>query len=193
MRSELRHYCRHCRSKLKSPVANHREAFCVSGCHKSFYRHRCIVCERDMPRNAENQRTCYRAECKTAWRQKTISSRFVGDSSAPVKDPLENPIKSGLREADKYGRRWKSVAGTLSPNAFHCATVPDAPGRKWEGGSFERIEAQNRAALKSLSAMLRAAEEAEIEANGYFNEPDWREVVSPDGVRCFVTSANDSV
>ena len=117
----------------------------------------------------------------------------MGDSSAPVKDPLENPIKLGLREADKYGRRWKFVAGTLSPTAFYCATVPDGPGCKWEGGSFERIEAQNRAALKSLSAMLRAAEEAEIEANGYFNEPDWREVVSPDGVRCFVTSANDSV
>jgi hypothetical protein len=73
----------------------------------------------------------------------------VGDSSAPVKDPLENPIKSGLREADKYGRRWKFVAGTLSPNALPCAIVPDGPGCKWEGGSFERIEAQNRAALKS--------------------------------------------
>ena len=132
MKSELRHFRRHCRSKLRAPVANHREAFCVSGCHKSFYRHRCIVCERDMPRNAENQRTCYRAECKTAWRQKTISSRFVGDSSAPIKDPLENPIKSGLREADKYGRRWKFVAGTLSPNASIARlsqTVLAASGR----------------------------------------------------------------
>jgi hypothetical protein len=35
-------------------------------------------------------------------------------------------------------------------------------------------------------ATLRAAEEAEIEANGYFSEPDWREVVSPDDVRCVV-------
>jgi hypothetical protein len=38
----------------------------------------------------------------------------------------------------------------------------------------ERIEAQNRTALKSHFATLRAAEEAE--ANGYFSEPDWREV-----------------
>jgi hypothetical protein len=29
--------------------------------------------------------------------------------------------------------------------------------------------------------------QAEIEANGEFTEPDWREVISPDGVRCFVT------
>jgi hypothetical protein len=44
----------------------------------------------------------------------------------------------------------------------------------------KRVEAKNRAALK-------AAEQAEIEANGNFTEPDWQEVISPDGVRCFVT------
>ena len=52
---------------------------------------------------------------------------------------------------------------------------------QWKGGEFERVGAKNRAALK-------AADEAAIEANGYFTDPDWREVVSPDGVRCFVTS-----
>jgi hypothetical protein len=50
----------------------------------------------------------------------------------------------------------------------------------WRGGPFRRIEADNRAALA-------AAEQAEIEANGYFTEPEWQEVVSKDGVRCFVT------
>jgi hypothetical protein len=34
-------------------------------------------------------------------------------------------------------------------------------------------------------------EEAEIEANGYFTEPDWKEVISPDGVKCFVTRFRD--
>ena len=52
----------------------------------------------------------------------------------------------------------------------------------WDGGSYERIEAQNRKALKAPFA--KAAEEAEIEANGYFT---WREVISPDGVLCYVT------
>ena len=174
-RSELRHFCRHCRSKLKAPVPNHREAFDSKGCHGAFYRHRCLVCEREMPRNSESQRTCFRAKCKTAWQQKTVQSKFVGDSSLPVSTPIENPIKSGIKSADKYGRRWKIIAGEISPNALRCATVPDGPGCKWDAGSFERIEAQNRAAL-------RRAEEAEIEANGYFTEPEWREVVSPDGV-----------
>jgi hypothetical protein len=36
-----------------------------------------------------------------------------------------------------------------------------------------RIEAKNKAAL-------RAAEEVEIQANGYFTDPKWREFVSPD-------------
>jgi len=158
VKSELRHFRRHCRSKLRAPVANHQEAFCVSGCHKSFYRHRCIVCERDMPRNAENQRTCYRAECKTAWRQKTISSRFVGDSSAPVKDPLENPIKSGLGGADKYGRRWKFVAGTLSPTAFYCATVPDvlaASGRAVHSSGSKLRTAPLSSRISRRSGQLR--------------------------------------
>ena len=56
-------------------------------------------------------------------------------------------------------------------------TVPDR-------GEQERIEAKNRAALK-------AAEQAEIEANGEFTEPGWREVINPDGARCFVTRFRD--
>ena len=57
--------------------------------------------------------------------------------------------------------------------------MSDGANCQWNGGEFERIEAKNRAALK-------AAGEAAIEANGYFTDPDWREAVSPDGVRCFV-------
>ena len=59
--------------------------------------------------------------------------------------------------------------------------MSDGPDCQWNGGEFERIEAKNRAATK-------AADEAAIEANGYFIDPDWHAVVSPDGVRCFVTS-----
>jgi hypothetical protein len=71
---------------------------------------------------------------------------------------------------------WRQI----SPKDSHCATVPDGSNGHWKAGEIERVEAKNRAALK-------AAEEAEIEANGYFTEPDWHEVISPDGVRCFVT------
>jgi hypothetical protein len=112
--------------------------------------------------------------------------------SSDVEIALGNPIKLGVPEADKYVRRWRIVAGDIGPNAFHCATVPDGPGCKWEGGAFARIEAQNRSALRSHFAKLKAAEEAEIEANGEFTEPGWREVINPDGVRCFVTQFPDA-
>jgi hypothetical protein len=72
-------------------------------------------------------------------------------------------------------------AGEISPKAFHCATASDGSNCQWKAGEYERVEAKNRTALK-------AAGEAAIEANGYFTDPDWREVVSPDGVKGFVTS-----
>ena len=50
------------------------------------------------------------------------------------------------------------------------------------GGRYRRLEAENR-------ALLRAAEQAEIETNGYFADPGWRKVISPDGVQCFVAGA----
>lgn len=177
MTEQLRHYCRHCRTKLKTPTANHREAFDSKGCHGSFYRHRCIVCERDMPRLKESQRTCYRADCKEKWRQKTNQSLFVGHSSGSDKHPLKTSIKQGVKEADKHGRRWVQIARPqLTPNQFHCATVPDGPDCQWQGGAFERVEAKNKAALDAHFAK-------EIEANGYFTDTEWKEVMSPDGVR----------
>ena len=50
-----------------------------------------------------------------------------------------------------------------------------------ESRRVERVEVKNRAALK-------AADEAATQANGYFTDPDWHEVMSPDGVKCFVIS-----
>jgi hypothetical protein len=93
---------------------------------------------------------------------------------------LGTSIESGLPERGKSSPGWRIIAGEISPQSLHYATVPDGPNRQWKGGAFERIEAENRRALKQ-------AEEAEIEANGYFTDPDWKEVTSPDGVRCFVT------
>jgi hypothetical protein len=46
----LRHRCRNpgCRIKLPAPVGDARQAFCCQPCHASFYRTRCVVCERDI-------------------------------------------------------------------------------------------------------------------------------------------------
>jgi hypothetical protein len=99
----------------------------------------------------------------------------------------EVPASQPLLSAPKP-RSWRIIAGPkLRTGQFHAATVPDGPDCKWEDGSYERIEAQNRRLLKTHFAELKVAEEAEIEASGYFVEPEWRAVVSPDGVLCYVT------
>jgi hypothetical protein len=56
--NQLRHYCRNlkCRSKLPAPIENEHHAFCAPGCHASFYRSRCLVCEEPMRRKHERQR-----------------------------------------------------------------------------------------------------------------------------------------
>ena len=56
--TQPRHYCRntHCRSKLREPVENEHHAFCTPGCHTSFYRSRCLVCEDQMRRKSDRQR-----------------------------------------------------------------------------------------------------------------------------------------
>ena len=176
--TEYRHYCRNpkCRTKLPTPISNPREAFCPdTTCRERFYRLRCYVCEEKKPGRLDAH-TCGRRKCKNA-----IRSLKRPEDTSRVEIGLGNPIKSGLPEADKCGRAWKVVAGEISPNAFHGATLPDGPNFQWKGGELERVEAKNRAALK-------AAVEAAIEANGYFTDPDWHEVVSPDGVKGFVTS-----
>jgi hypothetical protein len=100
----------------------------------------------------------------------------------------KSSTKSTQKTGIKSDRGWFQVAGPI-PIAGKCVgVVPDGQivngVPTWKGGEYERIEAKNRAALK---AHFEALEQAEVEANGYFTDPEWREVVSPDGVKCFVT------
>jgi hypothetical protein len=67
----------------------------------------------------------------------------------------------------------------------HCALVPDGPGGSWKGGEFERIEAKNRAALAAHFAELEAAE---LEADGKFTGPQWRQTISPHGTKRPITA-----
>jgi hypothetical protein len=180
-----RHYCRHqfCRSKLPAPVFNRREAFCKSGCHSSFYLHRCLVCEDPIQLPRKGVRLfCKKARCRNAWRAKIALGRY----GIPIaKRTAKNADEMGTKTDAQSDRAWRIIAGPqLTPNQFAAATIPDGPECKWADGEYERIEAKNRAALREHFV---AAEQAEIEANGYFTEPDWQEVISPDGVKCFVT------
>ena len=157
--TEYRHYCRNpkCRTKLPTPISNPREAFCPeTTCRERFYRLRCYACEEKKPGRLDAH-TCGRRKCKNALRVlgPPYDSRRVEIASG-------NPIKSGLPEGPKSRLdKWRILAGEISPEALHCATVPDGPDCKWDGGSYERTEAQNRRLLKAHFAKL--AEKALIQ------------------------------
>jgi hypothetical protein len=150
----MRHYCRNpkCRSKLKTPVSNSREAFCPdTTCKQRFYRLRCYVCEEEKSGRLDAH-TCGRRKCKNA-----IRSLKRPQDTSRVEIGLKKSINTGLPEGDKYGRRWVQIAGpALTPSQLHCATVPDGPNCQWTDGSFERIEAENRRLLEQHFATLDA-------------------------------------
>ena len=77
---KLRHRCRNprCRSKLTTPVANPREAFCTKGCRSSFYRKRCVICEGDMVRKTGNQLVCGKRRCRNALQAQKALGRVRG-------------------------------------------------------------------------------------------------------------------
>ena len=178
----LRHRCRNprCRGKLPEPVSNSREAFCTRGCYSQFYRKRCLVCEKAIEQPSRGTRLiCEKAKCRSAWRASVGFGRYLVSSSA----------ESTQEVPENIGSAKPSVAGPgLDPSAFHCATVPDGLDCQWEGGEYRRLEAKNKAGLRAARELdLVEIEQAEIQAGGYFGEPGWREVISPDGVACFVT------
>jgi hypothetical protein len=151
-----------CRSKLPAPVANEREAFCARGCHSGFYRKRCLVCEAPMERKTENQLVCGKRKCRNALQGGQSLGRYHAPSS--VVSSLDQAAKPGIKSGLAGDRPWRIIAGQeLTSSQFHCATVPDGPGLgpdrlpTWQGGSLQRIEAQNRAALEMHFDKLDAA------------------------------------
>ena len=182
---ELRHRCRNprCRCKLPEPTPNPREAFCTRGCYSSFYLHRCRVCEGPIEQPKHGTRLiCKKAKCQNAWKTGLGFGRFaeLGRASINSNPAQEVPVNEGAVTPSRADRAWRQIAGPPpTPSQFHCATLA--------GSALDevlRVEAKNR-------ALLRAAEQDEIEANGYFTDPpEWRAVVSADGVRCFVAGAD---
>jgi hypothetical protein len=188
----LRKKCRNpkCRMKLPTPTSNEREAFCNRGCYRSFYLHRCRVCEGPIEQKRDGRRMlCKKAACRNAFSRSFAGGRYLTPSAPSY--PSKTPDFIGSKEALKPDRAWRIIAGpVLTASQLHCATLPDGEivdGKpKWEGGSYQRIEAQNRRLLERHFAEIKTAEDAEIEANGYFTDPERQEVISPDGVKCFV-------
>jgi hypothetical protein len=149
--AKMRHFCRNprCRSKLPAPVSNPREAFCTRGCHSSFYRKLCLVCEQPMVRKTEHQLICGKRRCRNALRANNDFGRYHA-SSVGI-DPLKTSIKSGIKTGVTTDRPWPIVAGRelTAEQQLHCATtIPDGAGCEWKGGEYRRIESRNHAILR---------------------------------------------
>jgi hypothetical protein len=176
----MRHRCRNlrCRSRLKAPVSNPREAFCVRGCHTQFYRKRCIVCEKDLEQKYRKLKpkeaggavkfikvpnpspVCGSSECKRRWRDKDGLGCFSPSRTArPYRGSLPSDLRKETTAAQApfsaIAARFSQIAGPpLTPEQFRAVTIPDGPNGRWEGGEFERTEARNRALLKAHFARL---------------------------------------
>ncbi|MGH8523627.1 MAG: hypothetical protein ACREXY_05255 [Gammaproteobacteria bacterium] len=106
----LRHYCRNprCRSKLDEPVDSDRRAFCKRGCHATFYRHRCVVCEKSITRRMETKRLCGSGKCAYAHKQNPEVYAFQGSIMAPApQSGSETPIKWAFKSGVYTGRGWR--------------------------------------------------------------------------------------
>lgn len=168
--------CRRCSVKLSAPVENPRSAFCCSGCHRNFYRTRCFACEQPMVRKTAQQRLCGRRKCAADFRALKRHST-LGRYQTPhhVNRGHGNSTNIGVPERAKADRPWRIVAGPpTSPEQLRLATVGSA------------IELDRR-----LNRRHRLEDErAEIEANGHFENTEWHEITSSDGVRCFVAEVD---
>jgi hypothetical protein len=103
------HRCRNlrCKTWLKEPVENRRDAFCCASCEVGFYRTHCRVCEKalgDMKRSSRrklcgrrqcrNQFRSFRGQFSSAWYPSAIGASKQEKSS--TKSTPKTSIKSDL-------------------------------------------------------------------------------------------------
>jgi hypothetical protein len=187
--AKTRHYCRNprCRMKLPVPVENGHHAFCTPGCHTSFYRSRCLVCEDPMRRRREGQRIkSGHGKCSAEYRRfprvydlpqrsdvpmvgisnvSLAEAHFTGTFSGPIG---ERPHHRGLRHwswsSDELEHEVRDAAGTLlarleSNAGRHRLTCPrTTPILSWSALD----EAKRHAESFALMAMPLAAADPKL-------------------------------
>jgi hypothetical protein len=155
-----RHRCRHprCGAKLKQPTDNVRDAFCCSTCFESFYRSRCLVCERPIIRQTERRQVCDRQKCRGQFRRHR--EQFLGTRYPALvlsHNGLGSADKTGLKIGQKADRPFHQVAGPeLSPTAFRLATLPVDPelAARLERAHRPHVEARAKAKRAAARAAL---------------------------------------
>ena len=111
-----RHRCRYCKTKLSVPTENKRHAFCTPGCHSSFYRSRCLVCEEPIRRkNGQQKLGSGHKTCAAEYRRFPRAYEYpqTHKTALPtgnVNDPPRSGDKMGLKSAHPAlpGWRWEA-------------------------------------------------------------------------------------
>lgn len=151
-----RHRCRHprCGTKLKCPTDNPRDAFCCSTCFESFYRSRCLVCERPIDRKTERRQVCNRQKCRGQFRRHR--EQFLGTRYPALvlsHNGLGSADKTGLKNRSEAGRAPRQVAGPqLSQTSLRLASLPLDPEL------VARLERVHRPHVEIRAKARRAAE-----------------------------------
>jgi hypothetical protein len=113
----LRHRCRNprCRLKLPAPTENEHKAFCCRGCFKSFYKARCLVCEKDIsasPITGERRKRltqhyyCGR-KCRNEFARFPHIFRWEGISPQKPPPSERSARKTGLKNGhERHRLRW---------------------------------------------------------------------------------------
>jgi hypothetical protein len=133
------HHCRQCRSKLPRPTENHRQAFCSKDCHRKFYLHHCLVCERDTPPKSPDDRSLnlHSAKCRRAYTSNREMYQFRPLQMAEMEhDPI----------SDLDGAKSPTGRGTQD-RQFDRSSIVSVPvdlieGRNPFGGTLPRELAQ---------------------------------------------------
>ena len=109
--SKVRHRCRNprCGGKLSEPTNNAREAFCRKGCFTSFYRNRCVVCERRYSRTREDQHTCGRELRRHRLRFLGRWQQIPGKALSTIRNPIKSGFKTGINSL--RGWQWIRLPG----------------------------------------------------------------------------------
>jgi hypothetical protein len=107
MTSTERKRCRNprCRLKLEEPTDNEHHAFCCKGCHESFYKHKCLVCERPL-RNARRRYCAAPAKCYGLARTYPQKYQLPVYCRAGLAGPIESRDKTPTRPPHRCLREW---------------------------------------------------------------------------------------
>jgi hypothetical protein len=154
----LRHRCRNrrCRSKLPTPTDTPQRAFCTPFCFNSFYRSRCVVCERDITTDPltgkrrtrlDLRKFCGRG-CKAEAARFPAIYTWGGPPYRNSPSSVRNAHELGLKTRHKTERPKHS---SLHHWAWHPAVVSDLSGPgEIEAHALENAEG-NRIAIVRAS------------------------------------------